>query len=84
MTHEFAREQLASFLDTIARPGQRIADVDDETNLIDAGLIDSLALVQIIMYLEKNFELKLNAIDVDPNDLSSISGILKAIENSSG
>ena len=79
-TIELARKELVVFLGTIVRPGQRIDDVDDNTNLIDAGLIDSLALVQIITYLEDNFGLSLNAGNVDPNDLGSIAGMLRAIE----
>jgi len=83
MTYEVAREQLISFLGTIARPGTQITDADDDTNLFDAGLIDSLALVQIIIYLEEHFDVSLRAHNIDPNDLASIGGILKSIEKSS-
>ena len=80
---EQTRKELIAFLDTIVRPGQRIDNVDDDTDLIDAGLIDSLALVQIITYLEENFGLKLNTGIVDPNDLGSVAGMLRAIEQAS-
>ena len=74
------REDLIDFLSTIARPGRPIDGADDNTNLIDAGVIDSLALIQIIQYLEQEYGLNLQACGIDPNDLSTIAGILAAVE----
>jgi acyl carrier protein len=73
-----AREEVIDFLRSIARPGRFDDQVDDHTNLIDAGVIDSLALIQIIQYLEQQRGLKLAANGIDPRDLNSISGILDA------
>ena len=72
------REELISFLESIARPGRLIVDFDDNTNLFDAGAIDSLAVIQIIQYLEQKHDLNLLASGTDPNSLSSIAGILAA------
>ena len=74
------REELINFLNSIARPGRPVEGSDDKTNLIDAGVIDSLALIQIIQYLEQGHGLDLQASGIDPNDLNSISGILTAAE----
>ncbi len=77
---EREREDLLAFLDTIARPGIEPSSFSDDTNLIDEGAIDSLALIQIISYLEQKHGLDLQARGVDPNDLGSVSGIMGAIE----
>lgn len=77
---ERAREDLMVFLGTIVRPGIDPSSFSDDTNLIDVGVIDSLALIQIISYLEQNHGLDLQAGGVDPNDLGSVLGILGAIE----
>ena len=74
------REALIDFLGSIARPGRLIDGADDHANLIDSGLIDSLALIQIIQYLEQKHGLDLQASGIDPNDLNSIAGILAAAE----
>jgi len=77
---ERAREDLMAFLGTIVQPGIEPSSFSDDTNLIDVGAIDSLALIQIISYLEQNHGLDLQAGGIDPNDLGSVSGILGAIE----
>jgi len=74
------RENLLCFLDTVARPDQRIHDVADDVNLIDSGLIDSFALIQIILYLEEQFGLNIRRDGIDTGDLVSVAGILGAIE----
>ena len=72
-------EELLGFLHTVARPGCLLDDVDDNTNLIDAGIIDSFALIQIILYLEQEYDLRLQTLAIDPGDLGTIDGILAAI-----
>jgi acyl carrier protein len=77
------REELVRFLDTIARPGPSIDAIDDDTNLFDSGLLDSLAVIQIILHLEQQHDVNMGAQGIDPNDLGSISGILTAIQRAS-
>lgn len=76
------REELVRFLGTIARPGRSLDGVADDVNLIDAGVIDSLAMVQIIVHLEQSHAVDLLAGGFDPAELSSIGGILRAIQRS--
>jgi acyl carrier protein len=73
------RRTLVEFLNSVAKPGSRVDDVDDDTNLIRAGIVDSFALIQIIFYLEQNFDLNLPALGIDPADLGTIGGMLAAI-----
>lgn len=76
-------QELVSFLNTVAKPGYRTDGIAVDTNLIDAGIIDSLALIQIIVYLEQNHDLNLQALGIDPGDLGTIDGILAAITRAS-
>jgi acyl carrier protein len=73
------RRALVEFLNSVAKPGSGVDDVDDDTNLIQAGIVDSLALIQIIFYLEQNYALNLPALGIDPADLATIGGMLAAI-----
>lgn len=73
------RSSLVQFLNSIARPGSSVDDVDDGTNLIQQGLIDSFAVIQIISYLEQEHDVNLHALGIDPTSLSSVGGILAAI-----
>lgn len=78
------REELVGFLDTIARPGPSIDAIDEDTNLFDSGLLDSLAVIQIILHLEQRHGVDMGAQGIDPNDLGSIAGILNAIQRANG
>ena len=62
MDRQLTRNDLVSFLNTVTRPGFQVDGIDDDTNLIDAGVIDSLALIQIIFYLEQNHDLHLQSL----------------------
>ena len=42
--------------------------------------MDSLAVIQIILYLEQTYGLKLADHGIDPTDLGSIESILSAID----
>ena len=74
------RDGLVRFLGTISRAGQTLEGVGDDVNLVDAGIIDSLAMVQIIVHLEQEHAIDLLASGIDPAELSTIGGILRSIE----
>jgi acyl carrier protein len=80
MDRAAVRAELIEFLNSVVRPGQDVTGVDDEINLIDSGVMDSLALIQIISYLEQTHNLLLYKLGIDPSDLGSVNGILNAIE----
>jgi len=76
---ERLREKLVNFLNSVARPGCQVDDIEDDRNLIDADIIDSFALIQIISWLEQNHGLNLQELGIDPADLGRIDRILDAI-----
>ena len=80
MNPQELRADLEVFLLSVITPGCRLDDVDDSINLIDAGIMDSFALIQVIFYLEQNHGCDLQALGIDPVDLGSMQGILTAIQ----
>ncbi len=50
---ERSRQELIDFLRTIQRPDYAHAAIDEQSGLVESGLIDSLALLQIVTYLEQ-------------------------------
>ena len=74
------RERLLAFLEGIRRPDTPISSIRDDDNLVTAGLIDSLAVLEIIMFLETEFSIDFSATGVDPTRLMSIPSILEVIE----
>lgn len=70
---------LKQFLKTIQKPNKPVDSIALDDSLVSSGLIDSLAIVQIVMYLEKNYGIDFAAQGVDPERLASMSSILDLI-----
>lgn len=74
------REELVRFLRSVQKPGRPIEGIGDHDRLVGVGLIDSLALLQIVTYLENNYDIDFSILGVDPEQLGSIASILDLIE----
>lgn len=72
--------KLLSFLRTIQKAGLPIEGLREADPLVASGLIDSLAILQIVTYLETAYEIDFSLRGVDPEQLGSIGGILDLIE----
>jgi acyl carrier protein len=79
-TRDERTRALLAFLRTIQKPGAPIDDVQDDVSLVEAGLIDSLAVLEIVSYLEATYGLDFAEAGIDPGDLTTIAGILDLIE----
>lgn len=79
MTDDIYKGKLFSFLKTIWRSDTPISAIDEQTSLIDSGLIDSLATLQIITFMESEFNIDFFDTDADPSQLDSVSAILDLI-----
>lgn len=71
---------LIDFLRTIQKPGKAIESVGLDESLVTCGLIDSLAIIEIVMFLERNYGIDFAASGLDPDRLATINGILDVIE----
>lgn len=80
MSREQNRTRLLRFLGTISRPGRRLDDIDQDANLVQAGLIDSLALLEIVTFLETEFGVDFADTGVDSGRLSTIPSLLDLID----
>jgi acyl carrier protein len=77
---EERKEKLLGFLGTIQKAGRPIDNLGEGDPLVASGLIDSLAILQIVTYLETTYDIDFSLRGVDPEQLGSISGILDLIE----
>ena len=77
---EERKQDLLGFLSTIQKAGLPIDSLGEDERLVASGLIDSLAILQIVTYLESTYGIDFSMRGVDPEQLGSIGGILDAIE----
>jgi len=79
-SYEQRRLELVQFLRSIQKAGMPVGNLKDTDRLVDSGLIDSLAILQIITYLEVTYDMDFSDRGVSPEELGSIGGILNVIE----
>lgn len=72
--------EMLRFLDTIKRPDKQSAAIGRGENMVSAGLIDSLAIIQIVLHLEASYGISFAATGLDPEQLGTLDGILDIIE----
>lgn len=70
---------LVGFLRTIQKPNKPVESLGMDDSLVASGLIDSLAMLQIVLYLESTYGIDFAGRGVDPERLSSMTGILNLI-----
>jgi acyl carrier protein len=74
--------ELIKFLRSINRHKRPVDNIDDDQSLVEAGLVDSLAALQIVIYLEQTYKMDFRDHAIDPADLRSMGTILDIIERS--
>ncbi len=84
MDREQLKADLIEFLSTVRRPGRPIEEIDENDDLVDCGLIDSLAQLEIILYLERTYDMRFDAMGFDPGRLGSVAKILDLIAANRG
>ena len=62
-------------------PGEDPSELTDTTPLITAGVLDSIATLKLVMFIEERYGISLQAHEVDPEHLDTISQIAELIRS---
>ena len=73
---------LKQFLRTIQKPNRPVESVGTDERLVASGLVDSLAIMQIVVYLEEQYDIDFAASGFDPDRLATMGSIVELIEES--
>lgn len=79
---EQAKQDFLTYLRTIQKPTKKLENVGLNDGLVSTGVIDSLAIVQIVVYLESTYGINFAESGFDPDRLATIASILDLIEES--
>lgn len=74
------KDKIVQFLKTIARPDLAVEQIQDQDGLVKSGLIDSLAMLEMIGFLESEFGIDFSETGIDPAEIESIHKIMELIE----
>lgn len=75
---------LKQFLRTIQKPNKPVESVGVDERLVASGLVDSLAIMQIVVYLEEQYGIDFAASGFDPDRLATMGSIVDLIAETRG
>lgn len=78
---ENIRPKIKSFILTNFLPGEDPANLTNETELKESGILDSLATLNLVTYLEKEFNVQFEADDLDPGNLATLVSIENLVKS---
>jgi acyl carrier protein len=65
-------------------PGEDPAELTDATPLITGGVLDSIATLKLVLFVEEKYAITLAAHEVDPEHLDNIGQIARLIQSKTG
>ncbi len=71
MTND-VRTTVKEFILSEFLPGEDPAELTDTTPLITGGVLDSIATLKLVLFMEERFAITLEAHEVDPEHLDTI------------
>ena len=60
-------------------PGENPADLTDSTPLITGGILDSLATIKLVVFLEERFQIQIQAHETMVDYLNTLDDIAKLV-----
>lgn len=62
-------------------PGENPNNLTDESELKESGILDSLATLKLVSFLEDRFKVEFEANDLEPGNLSSLLSIERLVKS---
>jgi acyl carrier protein len=61
-------------------PAARKRAINDETQLLGSGIVDSLGMLTVVEFLEQTFAIKLSDDELTPDNFASVNSLAAFIE----
>ena len=74
------KEKIRQFLIEKLAKAKKVKNIDDQDNLIENGIIDSLGIMQLVAYLENTFAVKVKDEDIVPENFETLNVITSYVE----
>ena len=77
-------EKIQTYLLGKYMPGKSLSDLDLEESLLESGLLDSAGIFDVVIFLEKSFQIQIEDEEIVANNFNSVSQIAKLVESKVG
>jgi len=74
-------KSLEQFIQDEIIKGQKNIDLQQSTNLIDEGIIDSLGIMKLLTFIEESFKLQISDEELLPENFESLKAICAMVED---
>ncbi|OGS04639.1 MAG: acyl carrier protein [Elusimicrobia bacterium RIFCSPLOWO2_12_FULL_59_9] len=75
------REEIRQYILSQFLPGERSANLQDDTPLLTSGIVDSLGMLRMIGFIEQRFVIEVDAHDATVDNFERIQDIAVFIES---
>lgn len=76
-----AKQTIRDFLSTLT---QREIQIGDDDSLLATKLLDSLKVIELIVFLESQFNVEFDSDDLTPDNLDTINALVGLLESKGG
>ena len=74
-----AKQKIKNFIMEQFLPGEDANELTDDTPLISGGILDSIATLQLVMYIEETFRVSLEPHEVDKENLDTLNLMVRLL-----
>ena len=74
------RDQIRDLVyDSAMRYGSKTRKIDNDRNLMKQGILDSVALVELLAVIENRFNIRIDFVKDNPDLFSNINGLVEIV-----
>ena len=81
---EVDRDAILAKVRNFLRHATKDTDIDPDVNMFESGLVDSLFAMQLLLYVEQEFGLKVTHEDLDPKNFNSLNALTNFVLRKQG
>lgn len=75
------KAKIRDFILSTFLPGEDPNELKDDTPLISGGILDSIATLKLVMFIEEEFKVQIEAHEADKEHLDTVTDIVGLIES---
>jgi acyl carrier protein len=81
---QMIRDKVREFILREFLPGEDPAALTDSTPLMTTGILDSLATLKLVMFMEEQFKIQVAAHEADTENLNTVADIVRLVSSKVG
>jgi acyl carrier protein len=79
-----AKEEIRQFILSEFLPGEKASNLTDDTPLRTSGILDSVATLRLVTYVEEHFGIQLEAHETSVENFDTIDSVVALIQSKGG